>query len=442
MEKPTTFIQKIINNLNLINNIENGYTLLEKDIILHNLREAYTYFLAISTQENDNKAALHLQNYNNNPETEAELANLKSQIDVLKEEKSTLIEQYNTKIQELTQKWEAENMQVIALTQKQTDITAQLKEKSFAVVALQTQLQEKELQIDRLIQANDHNIAKIEELEKQLANSPQVQVENNTSSEKTPQAETSSIENLDIFNDIDDLIEAPISEETKTEIEGKDLLIEQEKAPSPYVEFTIEERKTPLKNSTEATTTASSETLTKEVTAAPIPSQTEKNITEPQVEISPVVKNEQKDTTSSSKNTPSDDSLNLFSSIDSATPPFAKQQTLFDTESAPAKTEKKSLNDLLSGNRGEDHSLGARFQNTRVKDLTKAISINDKFLFIRELFRNRGEEFSSSIQKLNACTTIDEAFELIESLKMHYAWDTTAHAYLTLCDLVRRKFID
>ena len=116
------------------------------------------------------------------------------------------------------------------------------------------------------------------------------------------------------------------------------------------------------------------------------------------------------------------------------------QQSLFDTDEPLYKAEKKSLNDLLSTR--EDISLGAKFQNARVKDLSKAISINDKFLFIRELFRNKGEEFSKSIQQLNACNTIDEAFDLMETMKKYYAWDTTAQAYLKLCDLVRRKFVD
>ena len=116
------------------------------------------------------------------------------------------------------------------------------------------------------------------------------------------------------------------------------------------------------------------------------------------------------------------------------------QQSLFDTDEPLYKAEKKSLNDLLSTR--EDISLGAKFQNARVKDLSKAISINDKFLFIRELFRNKGEEFSKSIQQLNACNTIDEAFVLMETMKKYYAWDTTAQAYLKLCDLVRRKFVD
>lgn len=100
--------------------------------------------------------------------------------------------------------------------------------------------------------------------------------------------------------------------------------------------------------------------------------------------------------------------------------------------------QQRSLNDLF--NEQKDNSLSTKFQQTKVLDLTKAISINDKFLFIRELFKNRSEEFSRAIQTLNNCETIEEAFDVMEGLKKHYFWDSTSSAYLTLCDLVRRKF--
>ncbi|HNW67404.1 MAG TPA: hypothetical protein PKK66_00940 [Bacteroidales bacterium] len=105
----------------------------------------------------------------------------------------------------------------------------------------------------------------------------------------------------------------------------------------------------------------------------------------------------------------------------------------------PTTTPKRSLNDLLSQQK-EDNSLSNKFQNAKVEDLSKAITVNDKFLYIRELFRNKGEEYSIAIQKLNKCQTIEEAFEEIELLKKYYFWDTTTAPYLSLCDLVRRKY--
>jgi len=121
--------------------------------------------------------------------------------------------------------------------------------------------------------------------------------------------------------------------------------------------------------------------------------------------------------------------------------PDAKPQPalLFDEMVIP-KPEKKSLNDLLTEKK-DDNSLGARFQQSGIPDLTKAIAINEKFTFIRELFRNSGVDFSNAIQKLNECENLESAFVLMEELKHQYVWDTTSTSYLTLCDLVRRRFI-
>lgn len=116
------------------------------------------------------------------------------------------------------------------------------------------------------------------------------------------------------------------------------------------------------------------------------------------------------------------------------------QPLLFVEEKEAPKQDKKSLNDLLTEQK-EDNSLGYRFQQSKIIDLTKAISINDKFLFIRELFKGKGERLSSAIHKLNKCSTIEESFDAMEELKNFYFWDTTASAYLSLCDLVRRKFL-
>ena len=120
-------------------------------------------------------------------------------------------------------------------------------------------------------------------------------------------------------------------------------------------------------------------------------------------------------------------------------PKETHQEEIHKMTNIPPQPQKRSLNDLLTEKR-DDNSLITKFQNAKITDLTKSISINDKFLFIKELFKNRGEEFSTAIQTLNNCQNIDEAFEYMGTLKKHYFWDSTSPAYLTFCDLIRRKF--
>ncbi len=101
---------------------------------------------------------------------------------------------------------------------------------------------------------------------------------------------------------------------------------------------------------------------------------------------------------------------------------------------------KRSLNDLLTQQR-EDHSIGAQFQHARVSDISKAMSLNDKFLYIKVLFKDKGEDFALAIQKLNQAQTLDEAMNEIGLMQRYYKWDEASDAYTSFCELVNRKFI-
>ena len=132
-----------------------------------------------------------------------------------------------------------------------------------------------------------------------------------------------------------------------------------------------------------------------------------------------------------SKNQPSDEDDLLQ---------FIPKNNAQSTNKLGSQTPQRSLNDLFTDKR-EDRSLSAQFQHAKVTDLTKAISINDKFTYIKELFNNKGEEFSAAITRLNQCQDLEEAFDVLENLKQTFYWDSTSTAYLSLCDLLRRKFV-
>lgn len=117
--------------------------------------------------------------------------------------------------------------------------------------------------------------------------------------------------------------------------------------------------------------------------------------------------------------------------------PKPEQQPVQQPVSQPK--QQRSLNDLFNEKR-EDHSISSQYQHAKVGDLTKAISINDKFIYIKELFHNRGEDFSASIRLLNECSNLEEAFDCLEQLKQKFFWDTKTDAYLSFCDLLRRKY--
>lgn len=88
----------------------------------------------------------------------------------------------------------------------------------------------------------------------------------------------------------------------------------------------------------------------------------------------------------------------------------------------------------------EDHSLAARLQQNPVRDLRSVIGINDKFLFVNELFGGSMEKYNKSIDNLNDLKTFNGAMIYLNELKIELQWNSSNEAYQKLSDLVRRKF--
>ena len=89
---------------------------------------------------------------------------------------------------------------------------------------------------------------------------------------------------------------------------------------------------------------------------------------------------------------------------------------------------------------GEDNSLAAKLQQTPGRDLKSVIGINDKFLFVNELFGGSMEKYTKSIENLNDLKTLNGAMIYLNELKIELQWNSSNEAYLKLKDLVSRKF--
>jgi len=88
----------------------------------------------------------------------------------------------------------------------------------------------------------------------------------------------------------------------------------------------------------------------------------------------------------------------------------------------------------------EDNTLAAKLQNRPVGDLKSAIGINDKFLFVNELFGGSMEKYNRSIENLNDIQTYNGALIYLDELKVELQWNSNNVAYKKLADLVRLKF--
>ena len=97
-----------------------------------------------------------------------------------------------------------------------------------------------------------------------------------------------------------------------------------------------------------------------------------------------------------------------------------------------------SLNDKL---KSEVSDLKSALNDTPVRDLKKAIGVNDRYVFINQLFRGDEVMYERSIKTINGFRILPEAEYWMErELKVKLGWDenreTTRHFY----QLVKRRF--
>jgi len=89
---------------------------------------------------------------------------------------------------------------------------------------------------------------------------------------------------------------------------------------------------------------------------------------------------------------------------------------------------------------GQEKRIADKLQENKVADLRTTIGINDKFLFINELFEGNMRIYDEAIQKLNACTNMAQADLLLLDLKIVYNWESESPTVKKFVELVRKKF--
>lgn len=99
----------------------------------------------------------------------------------------------------------------------------------------------------------------------------------------------------------------------------------------------------------------------------------------------------------------------------------------------------ESLNDKLSEKKTE---LAEKLKEEPLKDIKKAIGLNDRFIFISELFRGDEAMYERSLKTINHFSIYPEAeFWIQRELKLKLGWKED-HPFVKQFDqLVRRRFL-
>jgi hypothetical protein len=103
-----------------------------------------------------------------------------------------------------------------------------------------------------------------------------------------------------------------------------------------------------------------------------------------------------------------------------------------------AAAEQTSVNDTLKQSSME---LGDQLTEVPVRDLRKAIGINDQYLYINELFRGDETMYERSIKTINGFSILPEAEYWIQrELKVKLGWSESNETVKQFNQLVKRRF--
>ncbi|RYZ21345.1 MAG: hypothetical protein EOO16_13310 [Chitinophagaceae bacterium] len=98
----------------------------------------------------------------------------------------------------------------------------------------------------------------------------------------------------------------------------------------------------------------------------------------------------------------------------------------------------ESLNDRL---KRQERELAHKLTDAPIRDLRKGIGINDRFLFIAELFRGDEAMYERSIKTINGFDILPEAeYWINRELKVKLGWDDSTDTVQHFYGLVRRRF--
>jgi hypothetical protein len=113
-----------------------------------------------------------------------------------------------------------------------------------------------------------------------------------------------------------------------------------------------------------------------------------------------------------------------------------KQQEVNETISS----QQESVNDKLK-NLSAHKEVGNKIKEGPIKDLRRAIGINDQYLFINELFRGDQTMYERSIKTINGFNIYAEAELWIKrELKLKLGWNESSDVVQLFDQLIKRRF--
>jgi hypothetical protein len=76
-----------------------------------------------------------------------------------------------------------------------------------------------------------------------------------------------------------------------------------------------------------------------------------------------------------------------------------------------------------------------------ISNIKSTIGINEKFAYLKDLFKNNVNEYNEALDKLNNFENYGEAEDYFQELKSKYSWDPESKSFQGLADLLNRRYL-
>ena len=111
--------------------------------------------------------------------------------------------------------------------------------------------------------------------------------------------------------------------------------------------------------------------------------------------------------------------------------PDAKKESIFEKAA--------SLYDKIA--KPGEKTVASQATRQPISNIKSSIGINEKFAYLKDLFKNNINEYNEALDKLNNFESYADAEDYFQELKSRYSWDPDGKSFQGLADLLNRRYL-
>ena len=118
----------------------------------------------------------------------------------------------------------------------------------------------------------------------------------------------------------------------------------------------------------------------------------------------------------------------------------------FKPESTPNEPKKESIFEKAASlydkiAKPSEKTVANQATRQPISNIKSSIGINEKFAYLKDLFKNNVNEYNEALDKLNNFENYGEAEDFFQELKAKYNWDPESKSFQGLADLLNRRYL-